>query len=206
MATLLVWAKDTTLEGLIYPAGSVVPAGALNLTRLRSLRESNRILEVREEDVKPVSPHRPNTMDPRLIQEAEARVEQKKNELKIAKDYLASLEAEQEELLRPIEESEPERRGIEVDLEDVAKPKEKPTVEANTGSKVQEPTDIEEPKQDEPKTEEKSEDDDEDPFGDELLKPKATRGRKKRVEDEAKIADLEIEGESLPDHLNDNAV
>lgn len=192
MATYLVFARETTLEGLVYPPGAIVPAGALTLTRLRSLRDSNRIIEVREEDLKAiVYPHRPNQLDPRLLMEAEARVAQKKQELALAQEYYDSILAIREEDERPIEEYEPERRGVEVDLEDMAATK--VAVVQEEQAPVEEPTEAEKASE-------------EDPFGDELLAPKPSRKRSKKVlEEEAEVAELEVE-DALPEHLDDNAV
>lgn len=191
MATLLVFAREVTLEGLIYPAGAIVPAGVLSLPKLMSLRQSNRIVEVREEELREVVfPHRPAQLDPKVLQEAVAHRDKVRRELDAAEALVRSLEAVKAADEAPIDPYEPETRGVEVDLRDVAAEPEAPaTVEPEA------PAHDETPSDDDPDVVAEVE---EDPFGDELLapQPKKTGGRR------PKNAEPEDDGKELPGHLD----
>lgn len=125
MATqyVLVFRRPVQLDGLTYPAGSIVPKGALPEGKLRSLLDGHWIEERREDELEAVpSPHRVPSIDPRVLAAAREHAETKRREYEAAQRYLESVELMAAEEYEPVE-TEPERSGLILD--DLARPEPK---------------------------------------------------------------------------------
>lgn len=136
MAYVLTFNKRVTLDGYVYPAGAIVPAGVLTTAKLRSLRDSNWIVETREEELQAVEPYPVPDLDPRVVAAARDHAETKRREYEAALRSLTSLEASVEadraSVTRPTDE--PQQT---VDLSEVAVESEKP--KGRGGRKAAEP-------------------------------------------------------------------
>lgn len=130
MALVLVFNKEATLDGLVYPAGALVPAGVLRPSMLTSLRDSKRIIEVREEDLSngqiPL-PHRVPTMDEAVVTHAKGHRDQTKREFDAAEKHYKELKAIWDADHAPIAETVPETAGTTTDFSEFAlKPEDVP--------------------------------------------------------------------------------
>lgn len=107
--------RDVRLEGLIYPAGSIVPMGSFKPHMIRHFLEEGRIVEVRAEELSAdlPKPHRIPQTNLATLGAARDHEAQTRRDWDAAKAHLDYVEALYAAEFEPIDEREPER-GIDL--------------------------------------------------------------------------------------------